>query len=349
MIDPTDNYPAPEPQEDLSANSPELPVPGEIPSSPEIESPVAPPEASLPAISQDLLGDPISYAAVTIHDGPRSSFSPVRLPQDLRISWSWLHLTLFVFAGLASLIVVPAVLAVLIAAYTHKSQPQLGELVKNPGFLIVTQVLWFGVVFLFLYVTLGVLRDAPFWPTLGWRKLSAGIGSQVYKPWMFFVGGNGLAIFVALASSRIKNSDKAPIEELFKDPHAALLLMAMAVFIAPLVEETVFRGYLYPLFAAKLAKLAARFGVDSARAVRFGTASGILLTGFLFGMMHGSQLGWNVGLVGLLTLVGVIFTFARAATGTVLASFLMHLGYNSLIAVSSIIATHGFQHAPPGH
>jgi hypothetical protein len=65
-------------------------------------------------------------------------------------------------------------------------------------------------------------------------------------------------------------------------------------------------------------------------------------------MMHGSQLGWNLGLVGLLTFVGIIFTFARAATGTVLASFLMHLGYNSLIAVSSIIATHGFQHAPPG-
>jgi membrane protease YdiL (CAAX protease family) len=66
-------------------------------------------------------------------------------------------------------------------------------------------------------------------------------------------------------------------------------------------------------------------------------------------MLHGWQLGWNVTLVSLLTLVGVIFTLVRAATGTVLASFLMHLGYNSLIAVITIILTKGFTVAPPGH
>jgi len=319
--------------------------------SPVAENPSGTPEPNEPAPQQvavPLAGDPISYAAINFHDRPAASYSSVRLPDDLRISWSWFHLLLFIFAGLASLFVVPTFIAILIAAYSHKSQLQLQSLFANPGFLVATQVLWFAAVFLFLYVTLGVLRDAPFWQTLGWRKISATIGQGMYKPWMFFISGSGLAIFVALGSSRVKNAEKAPIEELFKDPHAAMLLMAMAVFIAPLVEETVFRGYLYPLFASKLSKLAGKLGVDSARAVRFGTASGILITGFLFGMMHGSQLGWNLGLVGLLTFVGIIFTFARAATGTVLASFLMHLGYNSLIAVSSMIATHGFQHAPPG-
>jgi membrane protease YdiL (CAAX protease family) len=174
------------------------------------------------------------------------------------------------------------------------------------------------------------------------------MGSPGYKPWMFFASGSGLAIFVAVASSRVKNAEQAPIEELFKDRHAALLLLAMAVLVAPLVEETVFRGYLYPLFAGKFSNLAAKFGMDSPHAVRFGTVSGILLTGILFGMMHGAQLGWNWGLVSMLTLVGVIFTFARATTGTVLASFLMHLGYNSLIAVT-FVAAKGFQSGLPGH
>jgi membrane protease YdiL (CAAX protease family) len=297
-----------------------------------------------------LAGDPISYAAAA---GPASAqYTPppaVRLPSDLSVSWSWPHLLVFLFAGAASMFVVPAVLALVISVYIHKSQHQMQEMFTNPGFLVATQVLWFAVIFLFLYVTLGVLRDAPFWWTLGWRRLSRHVGAATYKPWMFFATGSGLAIFVALASSRVKNADKAPIEELFKDRHAALLLMAMAVLIAPLVEETVFRGYLYPLFAAKLSNLAAKFGMDSPHAVRFGTASGILITGMLFGAAHGSQLGWNWGLVSLLTLVGVIFTFARAATGTVLASFLMHLGYNSLIALTSILATKGFQNMPPGH
>jgi len=297
-----------------------------------------------------LAGDPISYAAVTVTAPARySSPLAVRLPADLSVSWSWPHLLVFLFAGAASMIVVPAVLALVISAYIHKSQHQMQDMFANPGFLIATQVLWFAVIFLFLYVTLGVLRDAPFWWTLGWRKLSRHVGAATYKPWMFFAAGSGLAIFVALASSRVKNAEQAPIEELFKDRHAALLLMAMAVLIAPLVEETVFRGYLYPLFAGKLSNFAAKLGMDSSHAIRFGTSSGILITGMLFGIAHGSQLGWNWGLVSLLTLVGVIFTFARAATGTVLASFLMHLGYNSLIAVTSIVATKGFQNMPPGH
>ncbi len=309
----------------------------------------ADPPLSGRAEPQPLAGDPISYAAATFAQPARSSSSfAVLLPDDLRISWSWPHLLVFVFAGAVSLLVVPTVLALVISAYVHNSQLQMQSMFSNPGFLVATQVLWFAVIFLFLYVTLGVLRDAPFWWTLGWRNLSLHIDSARYKPWMFFALGSGLALFVAGASSRVKNADKAPIEELFKDRHAALLLMAMAVLIAPLVEETVFRGYLYPLFAGKLSKLAGQLGMDSARAVRFGTASGILITGILFGMMHGSQLGWNWGLVSLLTLVGVIFTFARATTGTVFASFLMHLGYNSLIAVSSILLTKGFQTPPPG-
>ena len=341
-----------EPMEDHLPLRPDARASEEVASNPvEVQARQSPAgDVELQQSPSPIAGDPISYVAVTLTEPPRPS-SPftVRLPDDLRISWSWPHLLVFLFAGAASLLVVPAALALVISAYVHKSQLQMQSLFSNPGFLIATQVLWFAVIFLFLYVTLGVLRDAPFWWTLGWRKLSLRVDSTGYKPWMFFASGSGLAIFVAVASSRVKNAESAPIEELFKDPHAALLLMAMAVLIAPLVEETVFRGYLYPLFAGKLSNLAAHFGMDSGRAVRFGTAGGILITGILFGMMHGSQLGWNWGLVSLLTLVGVIFTFARAQTGTVLASFLMHLGYNSLIAVTSIVATKGFQNMPHGH
>ncbi|MGH9677757.1 MAG: CPBP family intramembrane glutamic endopeptidase, partial [Candidatus Acidiferrum sp.] len=125
------------------------------------------------------------------------------------------------------------------------------------------------------------------------------------------------------------------------------LLMSMAVFVAPLVEETVFRGYLYPFFAGKFSRFAEIFGIDPSLAIRVGTVTGVFVTGILFGLLHGSQLGWTWGLVSLLTLVGIIFTFARAWTGTVLASFLLHLGYNSMIAATSILVTKGFTQLPP--
>ena len=128
-----------------------------------------------------------------------------------------------------------------------------------------------------------------------------------------------------------------------------MLLMAMAVFVAPLVEETVYRGYLYPVLARTTSAVLQFFGMEFSSATRTGVVTSILVTGTLFGLMHAPQLGYTWGLVSLLTLVGVIFTFARAWTGTVLASFLLHLGYNSMIAFTSIIATKGFTHMPTGH
>ena len=166
---------------------------------------------------------------------------------------------------------------------------------------------------------------------------------------MYFLSGCGLAIFVAVASSRVKEVDHLPIQELFKSRNGAMLLMGMAVFVAPLVEETVFRGYLYPVLARITSAVLQFFGMEFSSATRTGVVTSILMTGMLFGLMHGTQLGWTWGLVSLLTLVGVIFTFARAWTGTVLASFLLHLGYNSMIAITSIIATKGFTQMPPGH
>jgi membrane protease YdiL (CAAX protease family) len=290
-----------------------------------------------------LAGDPISYAAVA----PPRRFNAY-LPEDLRITWSWAHLFVFLSFGFGSLLIVQIGALFLLSANRHLSQRQLQQLIESkPQFLVGTNVLWYALLFLFLYMTLAVLRGLPFWRSLGWKKLKADPILGKANPWMYFLSGCGLAIFVAVAGSRVKESEHVPIQELFKSRTGAMLLMTMAVLVAPLVEETIFRGYLYPLFASKFSGLAEGLGADSARALRFGTVLGIITTGILFGLMHGAQLGWTWELVGLLSLVGVIFTFARAWTGTVFASFLLHLGYNSMIAITSILATKGFTHMPP--
>ena len=302
-------------------------------------SPSAEPFA--PALS----GDPISYVAVN----PSAAHPPIpRLPEDLRITWSWPHLAIFLAFGFGSLVIVQLAAVLLLSSNRHLSPKQLQQLIESkPQFLVGTNVLWYGLLILFLYVTLALLRGLPFWRSLGWKKLKTDPLAGKGNPWMYFFSGCGLAIFVAVASSRVKNADHVPIQELFKNRTGAMLLMAMAVFVAPLVEETIFRGYLYPLFASKFSGMAEGFGADAAGALRVGTFIGIFITGILFGLMHGAQLGWTWGLVGLLTLVGVIFTFARAWTGTVLASFLLHLGYNSMIAFTTILYTKGFTHMPP--
>ena len=292
-----------------------------------------------------LSGDPISYVAVN----PAAAHPPPsRFPEDLRISWSWVHLLVFALFFFVTQIVIGGVVVGYYSMYKHLSQKQLKKLLEtDPNVLVGTSILSFALIILFLYVTLSVLRDKPFWQTLGWKKLKSDPGTGKGKPWMYFLSGCGLSLFVALASSRVKDADHAPIQEFFKTRSGAMLLMGMAVLVAPLVEETIFRGYLYPVLARIISAIAHFFGMEFSSAIRTGVTSSILLTGILFGLLHGPQLGDNLALVSLLMLVGVIFTFARAWTGSVFASFFLHLGYNSMIAISSIIATRGFTHMPP--
>jgi uncharacterized protein len=136
---------------------------------------------------------------------------------------------------------------------------------------------------------------------------------------------------IELASALIGTKAKLPIEKLFQDHVAAILLMLMAVLIAPVIEETIFRGYIYPVIAR-----------------RFGMAAGVIATGSLFGLLHAPQLWGGWGQIALMVVVGIVFTAARAITGTVVASYLLHLSYNSFLALATVIATHGLRHLPPG-
>ena len=315
-----------------------------FPAKPSSDEPTEP--ASSERFDQPLGGDPLSSVAVT----PGSSVPTPNFPEDLRISWSWPHLLVFVIFVLASQIALGIVVIAYFSADRHLSQKQLKQLLESdPKLIIGTNVLWFALIFLFLYVTLAVLRDSPFWRSLGWKKLKSDPAGGQGRPWMYFLSGCGLSIFVVIASSRVKDADHVPIQEFFKNRTGAFSLMAMAVLVAPLVEETIFRGYLYPVLARITSGVLRFFGMEYCSATRTGVVASILMTGMLFGLMHAPQLGWTWGLVSLLTLVGVILTFARAWTGTVVASFLLHLGYNSMIAFTSIIATKGFSHLPPGH
>jgi membrane protease YdiL (CAAX protease family) len=316
------------------------------PDPPTPNSPASLSEESHTAQSPDppQVGDHITYAARAPF--PNSYSQDSTIPEDLRISWSWPHFFLFLFFAGASFLVVQTTLFFYYGPHQPMPREELERyLLNKPQFIFGTNLLWYAAVFFFLYITLSVLRDVPFWSSLGWRKFRSTLSAS-WGAWAYVFGGCGLAIFVGLASSRVHTKDNMPIQELFKNRNNAILLICMAVLIAPLVEETVFRGYLYPLFARIAYAIARRLNAEPSEAVRVGIRTSILLTGTLFGLMHGSQLGWTWQVVALLIFVGIVFTFVRARTGTVFASFLLHLGYNSMIAITTIIGTHGFTKIP---
>lgn len=141
-----------------------------------------------------------------------------------------------------------------------------------------------------------------------------------------------LAALVMVASNIAPPKQPLPIENILEFPPTSVLFMITAVLVAPVVEETIFRGYLYPVAARSL-----------------GVISGILLTGTLFGLLHSLQLWGGWWQIVLLVLVGIVFTTARAITRSVIASWTLHITYNSTQVVAMAISMVGPHHLPHFH
>src|SRR5208282_5635076 len=136
-------------------------------SGPEHTSPAS--ESTTPA--EPLGGDSFPFAVSTpvLPLPPRPSY-----PEDLQISWSWPHFITFAFFCIVSLVIIQVSLAVHYLPTHQKFTAKQMEsfLLSKPQFAIGSMLLWYGVIFFFLYVTLSVLRGHLFWQCLGWRRIS---------------------------------------------------------------------------------------------------------------------------------------------------------------------------------
>jgi len=253
------------------------------------------------------------------------------LRKDLRVPWDWRDLILFAAFALAATIVITLLLQGVFAVFgvtpTHIRQSP-----REQSYLtLAAQTLIFGALLAYLSWRVGTRTRAPFWKSIGWRRLETGGRPRVLVYLGILGAGFLFSAMIEVASGLIGTKAKLPIEKLFQDRLAATLLMLMAVLIAPVMEETIFRGYIYPVVAR-----------------RFGVAAGVISTGILFGLLHAPQLWGGWGQIALLVVVGIVFTYARAVTGTVVASYLLHLSYNSFVSLAFFIASHGLRRLPPG-
>lgn len=259
---------------------------------------------------------------------------PVRaqrpVPEDLRVPWDWLDLLLFLLFAAGATLVFGALLALGLALFRvtpaqMQRAPGLTSLL-NVGAQVVLDLCLLG----YLAVQMRARFRSPFWRTIGWRPLETRTGSRFMAYLNLVFGGLLLGMITSVAEAAFPPKHPLPIQTFLQDPRTALLFMLTAVAIAPLVEETLFRGYLYPVIARS-----------------FGVGAAVVVTGLLFGLLHSIQLWGGWWQIALLVLVGIVFTLARALTRTVLASYILHLSYNSLQVIALLIGTHGLRQMPP--
>ena len=255
--------------------------------------------------------------------------APAALPQDLRVPWGWGDLLLFLLVTVGGTAVV-SYLLLLVFYLSGVSATEIRNSASEKSlFVVVNQGILSSLLLLYLYAHVRARFGRPFWQSLGWRPLeSAGILRRLAYG-ACIAGGIVFALFIQFASAALEKKTKLPIEAFFQDRRSAVLLMVMGVAIAPLVEETIFRGYIYPVLARS-----------------FGIGWGVLVTGTLFGLLHAPQLWGGWGHIFLLILVGIVFTYVRALSRTVVTSYLLHLSYNSFLFAVFLFSTAGLRHLP---
>jgi uncharacterized protein len=257
----------------------------------------------------------------------RPAHAPI--PEDLQVPWGWPDLAAFVVVAIAGFLL----LSLLISTGLAISGVDVRRIQKSPHELvllsILIQVLLDLGLLAYLAAQMRLRFRSPFWHAIGWRKLETGRFPQGAVYFGLILSGLFLSIIVSLGSALFPPKKNLPIETLFQDRYTTLLFMIIAVLLAPLVEETIFRGYIYPVLGRS-----------------FGKVWGIVATGTLFGLMHFFQLRGGWAQIALLVFVGIVLTFARAFSRTVVAGFVIHTSYNSVQVIGLLIATHGLRHMP---
>jgi uncharacterized protein len=231
-----------------------------------------------------------------------------------------------------------------LAAYsaTHPGQSITPDIVEkltfNPYVLFWGQGLAYVVLVAVMVWIVRRRYRQPFWQSLRWNWLKG--------RWpLYLIGGVGLAIVVQFTLQFLPMPKSLPMQRYFETPEGAYLMAVFGILIAPPTEELFFRGFLYPALARWFARTMWRNGTVSepAKAVLAGTILSLLLTAAGFALIHSPQLAHSLAPLAVLFTVGLVITGARAFSGSLSASLLIHVGYNATLFVLLYLGTDGFR------
>lgn len=142
---------------------------------------------------------------------------------------------------------------------------------------------------------------------------------------LIFYKQSGLLDWLEQLTGESSMQDSVRLMRESKDDSLVLAMALIAAVMAPLVEETIFRGYLYP-FAKHYA----------------GQTVALIFTAIFFGAAHG-----NLPLMLPLTLLGGLMAYAYERTGSLWSSIAIHCCFNSATVLIQLAIRHEWIPTPP--
>lgn len=221
-------------------------------------------------------------------------------------------------ASMLTLLVIPTIggLAYLFAVYgtnIERLRQSAVTALEDPNFILAnllltspTHLIQIGLV----WCLVTGFGKRPFWSTLGWHwSKNFGLVASILT-------AVGLLV-VGLLISNLIGGDETQLDQIIKSSTAARLTIAFAAAVtAPLAEELVYRGVLFP-----------------ATQRRTGTLWAVIAVSTLFTLVHVLQYINNIGVISAVGILSLAITAVRAYSGSLLPCFAIHTIFNSIQAV----------------
>ncbi len=234
-----------------------------------------------------------------------SSLSPPPYP-----FWGWIDFAL-VMGLMVALFGLIIIAAAVIAAVVPSLRTNMVPL------LLPAQLAMYVAIYLPIFIVFRVRHGKPVFSSLGWKKPNE-------KSTLLWVGLSGMVLSIAVDLILVKlHSPEVEMDvlaQLQDHPILLALLGLIAITLAPLFEELLFRGFMQPLFSRTL-----------------GVAAGIFLTAVLFGLLHSIQYKYVWQYVAGVTFVGIVLGIVRYRTGSIMTTTIMHACYNSVAALGLLV------------
>jgi membrane protease YdiL (CAAX protease family) len=171
---------------------------------------------------------------------------------------------------------------------------------------------WIG----FIFFLIRIIHRQPILESIHWFR------NPQFPASRLIALGAVMALGVLAVSSFFPPSSKPPIEELVESPGSLYPLVIFGIFFAPIIEEILFRGFLFNVFE------------DLG-----GSRLAVVSTALLFAIMHAPQLKGSWAGVLLILVVGFVLSLIRERSNSLIPSFTIHTAYNgTLFGVSALSA-----------
>jgi membrane protease YdiL (CAAX protease family) len=236
-------------------------------------------------------------------------------------------------ASVGLLLVVPALAGaayLIVRIYRFSAEKVTETILTDPGFMLTSvaavipaHLLTFGLIW---WVVTGYGKRS-FRELTGWRW-SSRLGALE-----FFVCA-GVVVVLLVCNYQIARhfpGGDTDLEKIILSSMAArYVVVVLATLSAPLVEESIYRGLLYPALQRAL-----------------GAVWAVLIVAGLFALVHVWQYRANIGVIMAISLLSLTLTLVRAWTGRLLPCVIIHFLFNGVSSIWIVLEPYMKNLSPP--